>query len=122
MSSSQNWKAAERKLVEIYLKYSIPAKRISRAGNYAVSTYDVEIEGHFEYKSDSKYSIKPFAAHRLIRTIAHKYCNGDKDVAILYTKNYKDRDSYITVDAEHYAKLLSFWLGCKTKEELEAIS
>lgn len=119
--NTSRWKRAEKQISEIYVKYKIPAKRITRAGNYAISTYDVEIENHPEIKSDSKYSQAGFKTNRLLDIVKAKYCKEKTDVPVLLTKGYKETGMKATVDAEFFAKLLSYWLGCATKEELESI-
>lgn len=116
------WKSAEKKVAEIYTKYKIPASRITRAGNYAISTYDVEIEGHPEIKSDSKYSVRGFKTNRMLDVVEAKYCKEKGDIPVLFTKGYKETGMKATCDAELFAKLLSYWLGLATKEELEAIT
>lgn len=118
---SNRWKGAERQVSDIYNKYKVPATRITRAGNYAISTYDVEIEGHPEIKSDSKYSIRGFKTNRMLDVVEAKYCKEEGDIPVLFTKGYKERGMKATCDAELFAKMLSYWLGLATKEELDGI-
>lgn len=121
MSKTGNWKGAERFVASVYQKYKIPATRISRAGNFAESTYDVDIEGHPEIKTDSKYSKQNFRHHGKLETIRFKYCKSRGDIPVLSTKNYKERGSVFSVEDEFFSMLLSYWLGFGTKEELLAI-
>lgn len=119
---SNNWKNAERSLASTYQYYGIPAHRVSRGMDFSKSTYDVKIEGADWLISDSKYTKqKPFRFHGILREIEAKYCKNKGDVAILSTRNYKERGEFITIRSEFFAKLLSLWLGCKTKAELEAL-
>ena len=95
---------------------------MERAGNYALSDYDVEIEGHSFFKGDSKYSASnPYRHHGKIKEIESKYCKEEGDVPVLYTRNYKEHGGYISVKDEYFAMLLSYWLGFGTKEELMEI-
>lgn len=118
MSKTARWKNAERQLADIYQKFKIDAERISRAGNYSESTYDVRINGAPELKSDSKYSQAGFKTSRLLEVIREKYCPNKQDVPILFCKGYREHGGKITVDAEFFSMLLAFWLGKGTKEEL----
>lgn len=120
-SKTQRWKNAERQVAEILKKYNIPAKRITRAGNYSESTYDVEIEGHPELKNDSKYSASGFKTNRLLDVVRDKYCKEIKDEPVLWTKGYRETSMKMTVDGEFGALLLAYWLGKDTKENLEKI-
>lgn len=123
MSKTSNWKNAESYFAKVYQKFKIPARRDTRAGNYAISDFEVKIDEHPEIAGDSKYSqAKPFRHHGLLDEIEFKYCKGNPDAfGVLMTKNFKERGACITVRAEIFAMILSHWLGYGTKEELWAI-
>lgn len=122
MSSTGNWKNAERVFADIYNKFKIEAYRKTRAGNFSVSDYDVEIVGEPRFKNDSKYTKKaPFRHHGKWREIKEKYCKEKEDIPILFTKNAREHFGLVSVDARFFAMLLSYWLGKATKEELESI-
>jgi hypothetical protein len=117
-----NWKGAERYLADVLCKYSIDAYRKTRGSNFAVSDTDVGVVGEDWLKLDSKYSkAAPFRHHGKIQVIEEKYCKDEKDEPILFTKNFRERSGYITIKAEFFAVLISFWLGKATKEQLEEI-
>jgi len=117
-----NWKNAEHFFANVYKKFKIPAYRDTRAGNYSVSDYEVKIEGHPEIASDSKYSqARPFRHHGLVKELEYKYCKTKGSFGVLLTKNFKEHGGCITVRAEVFAMLLSYWLGYATKEELMKI-
>lgn len=123
MSKTSNWKNSESKLAEILCKYSIPAyRKLSRSGSFGISDFDVGVTDQEWLKLDSKYSqAQPFRHHGKIKVIEEKYCKEPKDVPILFTKNYKERSGYITIKAEWFACLLSYWLGYSDKQTLENI-
>lgn len=117
-----NWKQAEKLLADVLCQFKIPAYRKNRANNYAISDTDVGIEGHDEFKLDSKYSkAAPFRHHGKIEIIKSKYCKTKEDIAILFTKNYREQYGYITIDVRFFAALLSYWLGAADKETLTRI-
>jgi hypothetical protein len=121
MSDTSNWKNAEKLLSKIYNKFGIPSNRVSRAANYSVSDFDVRIENAEWVKSDSKYTKRPFRHHGLIREGEFKYCKSKGDFFVLFTKNFSEPSGMVTIRAEFFAALLSYWLGCETKEKLEGI-
>ena len=120
--TNQNWKRAEKCLRDIYLKYKIPAERMSRGGNFAVSTYDVRLTDPnlpVEFTNDSKYTqAKPFRHHGLIKTIAKKYCSNPDQYPVLYTKNYSKTGGGFSVPDFLWAGLVSYFFGYMTKEEV----
>lgn len=119
-SNTQNWKNAESLFAKVLQEFKIPAvRKTSRAGNFGLSDYDVEIEGHSFFKGDSKYTkAAPFKHHGLLKTIEAKYCKEPGDEAVLYTRNYKERKGVISVDDRFFAMLLSYYLGFGEKGEL----
>jgi hypothetical protein len=119
--NSQTWKNAEKQWATTLKKYKIPATRISRAANFAVSDFDVFILGHPEYKSDSKYRKSGFSVSKLLDDIRKKYCKSKADVPILVTKSGGQHGENCMVEDEFLAMILSFWLGFGTKEELQGI-
>lgn len=122
MSSTGNWKGAERSVRDVLIEFLIPAFRKTRAGNYSISDFDVGIEGFEEWKFDSKYSkSQPFRHHNKLAVIEEKYCPSKTDFPILVTRNYKERFSCTTVYTRLFAMLLSYWLGFGTKEQLMKI-
>ena len=123
MSKTDNWKNSERHWARTLQKYKVPAKRISRGSNYSISTYDVEVENHPEIISDSKYSqSRPFRISGLLREIKNKYCKNKNDLALLYTRNYKEHGGLISMDEVWAAKLISVYFCFATREEVENIS
>lgn len=119
---SKSWKNAESQWAKILGKFKVPAqRRVSRMANYRVSEDDVEVIGHPEIISDSKYSIHGFKVNRLLEVVREKYEKNPGDISFLLTKGYKERGMKATVDAEVAAMLLSYWLGNGTKEELMEI-
>jgi hypothetical protein len=120
-NKTQRWKNLERSTAKTFTKFGIPAKRISRSGNYSVSTFDVEVDGHPEFKIDSKYRQSGFLTHRLLEEIQLKYCKSYDDIPILVTKGYKQTGSDTIVDSDYFAMLLAFWLGVADKETLWGI-
>ena len=121
MSDTANWKRNEKVFSQVYQKMGIPAERVIRL-DYGKSDIDVRIEGAEWVRSDAKWSrMRPFRHHGLMYEGEGKYCQNPEDQFVLFTKNYNSQDGFITVRAEFFAKLLSFWLGCKSKEELEQI-
>lgn len=122
MSSSSNWKNAERRLRDIYLKYDIPAERISRAGNFSKSDYDVRLTDPslpIEFANDSKYSeAKPYRHHGLLKTIVKKYCKEKGQQPVLFTCNYKENGGVFAVPGYMWSGLLAHFLGYLTKEEV----
>ena len=122
MGITQNWKNAEYYFRDVYLKYKIPARRDTRAGNFSVSDFEIKIDEHPGIKSDAKYSqAQPFRHHGKLQELEVKYCKEKTDIGVLLTKNYKERGACITVRDEVFAMLLSYWLGYGTKEELWSI-
>ena len=119
--NTARWKNAEKQGSSIFSKFLIPSERISRAGNYAVSTYDISLKEHPRYKIDSKYSQAGFKTSRMLDIVQDKYCKEPLDIGILLTKGYRETGMRATVDADFLAALLSYWLGYGTKEELEKI-
>ena len=119
MSGTDNWKNSERSIAELYQRFGIEdAFRVSRAANYSVSDYDVRIPQADWVKTDSKYSKKPWRSHSLMKEGQGKYAKKLGEEFVLYTKGFRERSGFITVRAELFAALLSFWIGCKTKEQL----
>lgn len=119
MSDSTNWKNSEKTVANLYNKFGIEdAFRVSRAGNYAISDYDVRIPQAEWVKTDSKYSKKSWRSHSLMKEGQGKYCKKIGDELVLYTKGFRERSGFVTVRAEFFTALLSFWLGCRSKEEL----
>lgn len=117
--SNNNWKNNERGLAQDYQRYGIPAHRVIRLDR-GLSDFDVRIEGAEWVKNDCKYTkAQPFKINRLMKQTEAKYCKQPEDIAVVQTKNYQERGSCVTVRTEVWCKLLSYWLGCKTKEELE---
>ena len=121
MSNTQRWKNNEKQSAEIAKKYLIPAERISRAGNYSVSDYDVKLLEHPEYKLDAKYSQRGFLTTRMLETVREKYCKTAKDIPVLLTKGYREVSQKVTIDAEFFFALLSFWLGYASKDQIKKI-
>lgn len=116
-----NWKGAENQLANVLKDFGIPAYRKTRAGNWSISDTDVGVEGHDNLKLDSKYTkAQPFRHHGLLEVICEKYCKNPEDVGILFTKNYKEHFGNVTIHVKFFAMLLSYWLGCGTKDELWA--
>ena len=106
---SQAWKQLEKWWSTALQKAGLPAERISRAGNWSESTYDVKIMGHPEYISDCKYSKAGFKVNRLHRETTEKYAKkGDK--VIVVTRGYNEKPKAM-VDAEFMAKLLAHWIN-----------
>lgn len=118
MARSNAWKYLEKTWAEVLNKYGLTAWRISRAGNYSVSDYDVGIKEFPNAKSDAKYSVNGHKTNRLLDTVENKYCNTKEDFGILITKGFRERGQKTTVDSEILAMLLAHWAGTKTKEEL----
>lgn len=119
MGLTANWKNAEYYFRDVYLKYKIPARRETRMGNWAVSDYEIKIEGADQVKSDAKYSqSRPFRTNGLMEELESKYCKEKGDFGVLLTKNYKEKGACVVVRDEVFAMLLSYWLGHGTKEEL----
>lgn len=117
-----NWQNAERKLAEILREYKIPAKRVTRGGDWGKSDTDIHIEGFPEYQIDQKYTkAQNFRHHGKLKEIRAKYCKNKEDVPILATRNYKEHLCVVSVEAEFFAKLLSYWLGFADKETLNGI-
>jgi len=113
---TSRWKNAERQLANILSEYGIPAERISRAGNYSESTYDVRVLGFPELKCDSKYSIKGFLTSRLLEVVREKYCKNKGDIPIIFCKGYKERRGKIVIDVDFFAELLKCWISQKNFE------
>jgi hypothetical protein len=115
-----NWKGAENQLARILREFGIPAERKqTRNFNWAVSDFDVGVDGHDNLKFDSKYSkVRPFRHHGLLYTIKQKYCKGKEDIPILFTKNYKEHFGNISVEVKFFAMLLAYWLGVADKDTL----
>jgi len=118
MAKSKAWKDLEKKWAEILCKYGLKAHRVSRAGNYSVSDYDVKVEELPFLKSDTKYSQAGFKTNRLMHETEEKYCKEKLDFAAIVTKGYKEQGQDVCVDSEFMAMLLAFWAGVATKEEL----
>jgi len=116
MSKSGNWKNSERQWAVTLQEFGVEATRISRAGNYAVSTYDVSIPSAEWLKSDSKYSEKAWKSNRLLNETEFKYCKYPGDTAVLITKSYKERGQCATVDSRFMAMLIAYWEGGDRKE------
>lgn len=119
-AATSRWKNCERLLAKTLEKYGIGAKRITRAGNYSESTWDVTVFGFPELKLDSKYSLQGFRTSRMLETVRRKYCPAKTDIPVLFCKGYKEISGKVTIDAEFFAILLSFWMGKDTKENLLA--
>lgn len=107
--SNSCWKANERQWAEILKAYGLDAKRKTRAGNFSVSTDDVDITELPWTINDTKYSIKGWKQNRLLEEVSAKYCKGEADTPILITKGYKEIGQCATVDAEFLAMLLAHW-------------
>jgi hypothetical protein len=123
MSKKSNWVACENYLKDIYLKYGIPASRVmTRNSNYAISDYDCRINMPFpiEFCSDSKRSDAGFTHIRLLGIIEDKYCKKKNQAGVLYCRKGGSREGTFSVKDEIFAGLLSYFLGCMTKEEVLA--
>lgn len=120
MARSQSWKDLEKKWSEILCKYGLTAHRVSRAGNYQVSDYDVKVAEMPELISDCKYSIHSFKTNRLLDEVEDKYKKAKGDTAILVTKGYKEHGQDASCDSEFMAMLLAYWVGVGSKEDLWA--
>lgn len=121
-AKTERWKNAERRAVKVLQKYKIPAERImDRSGNFAISTYDARINGLHEAKIDIKYSIKNFKTSTMLDIVRDKYCEFPNDFPVMMCVGYKENNFKTTIDADIFAMLLSFWMGCSTKEELWSI-
>lgn len=118
---TSRWKRAEKGGEALYQEFLIPAERITRAGNYAESTYDIRINGFPEYKTDSKYSIKGHATSRMLDVVEEKYCERNEDEPILVCKGYRERGFKVTIRGRFFAMLLSYFLGFADKETLLSI-
>lgn len=116
--STISWKNNERQWAKDLQTFGVEAERISRAGNYSVSIHDIDIKAAPWIKSDAKYSEKNFKVNRLFNETEFKYCKEKEDTVVLLTKGYKERGQCATVDSRFLAMLLSFYLGCGTKEDL----
>lgn len=116
-AATQRWKSNEKIWAKILGRYGVTASRISRAGNFGLSTFDVLIEDLPELKSDTKYSIKGWKENRLLAETADAYCE-KSDTAILLTKGYQETGQCATVNAEFLAFLIALWLETQPKEEL----
>lgn len=112
------WKNTEKMFPKLLGKFGISAERISRAGNYAVSTYDCIINSFPELKSDCKFSIQGFKTSRMLEVVREKYCTLPNDIPVLFCRGYKERGGKVTIDATFFAMLLAFWMGKGTKESL----
>lgn len=107
---SQAWKNLEKSISNQLNEAGIPAKRISRAANWSESTFDVEVEGHPEFKMDCKYSVAGFKTNRLLAETREKYCKEDGDVAIVFSKGYREQGEVAHMPAEFFFKLLKSYL------------
>jgi len=94
-AATASWKNAERQWAETLRKYALNAKRITRAGNFSESTWDVSCDTLPWLKSDTKYSIHGWKENRLLSETEYKYCKEKEDTAILITKGYKEGDSVL---------------------------
>lgn len=110
---TQRWKNAEKGAAELLQKYGINAERISRGSNYAISDYDVRINGFPEIKTDSKYSAGGFRTSRLLEIVRDKYCKEKNDIPVLFCKGYREHGFKVTIDGEFFAELLKLWIDSK---------
>lgn len=108
--SNSSWKANERQWAEILKAYGLSAKRKTRAGNFSVSTDDVDIAELPWTINDTKYSIRGWKQNRLLEEVSAKYCKEKPDTPILITKGFKEVGQCATVDAEFLAMLLTHWV------------
>lgn len=120
--SIQSWKNSEKQWAKELNRFKIDeAYRKSRAGNFAVSDFDVGIPSADWIKSDSKYSKNSFKTNRLLNETEFKYCKAPGDTAVLITKGYREVGQCATVDSSFLAMLIAFWMDKAPREELWSI-
>jgi hypothetical protein len=120
-AKTQRWKNAEKQLAETYQEFKIDAERVSRAGDYSVSDFDVRIKDQEWVKSDSKYSQEKWKETRLLEAAEDRYCKVPGDTMIIATKGYRQTGMTAIIGLRFFAMLLSYWIGAGTKEELWSI-
>lgn len=118
MSKTSRWKNNEHKAAEVMQKYKIPATRKTRGDNFAISDFDVGIDGHPEVIIDAKYTQRGWVTNRLVDETRAKYAKAKTDPVLIWTKGFRERGEKCCMDGEFAAMLLSYWLGYGTKEEL----
>jgi hypothetical protein len=121
MPRSQAWKGNERQWAKTLCDFKLPAKRISRAGNFGLSTYDVSIDGADHVISDGKYSQSGFLICRQVREAAQKYAKKPTDFVVILSKGYRDVGQTASTSDLTLALLLAYWEGAGTREELYQI-
>lgn len=98
---SQAWKNLERTTAT-----ALGGRRKVRGDNFAVSDFDVEVDGFPHWKVDAKYrSAQPWKHHGYVEEIAKRYCNNEHDVPILVTKNGRERGAYVTMRLNQFGAL-----------------
>lgn len=120
-NASARGKRTEKSFAKYLNKYRIPAVREERLNNYSVSKPDIIIENHPEFKIDTKSR----GASALISTfeeeVESKYCKTTKDEPIMPVRIKHRKDYHVVIRGKFFAKLLSYWLGFATKEELDVL-
>lgn len=115
---SKAWKASESQWPKTLKEFKVGAVRISRAGDYSQSIDDVRILGADWLKNDCKYRKSGFLSSTLLKDTEDLYCKEPGDTQIVITKGYRQVGQDCVVHDRFMAMLLSYWLGCATKEEL----
>ena len=106
------WKDFEYRIAKWLREANIPARRMSRAGNWSQMDYEVHVDGAEFLKIDGKHTAaKPFRHHGLVNEIAFKYCKKPEDEPVLYTHNYREHGGFVTIRAEFFGKMLSAYLS-----------
>jgi hypothetical protein len=98
---SDAWKALERKVAEV-----LGGKRISRGGDFSISTYDVELPSRPELRIDCKWTARTMWHHTRVKEIETKYCQLEGSVPVLCTRTKHSSEINVTIPLQYFAKLL----------------
>lgn len=98
---SQAWKALERLTAK-----ELGGERVTRGDDFSKKEVDVKVPDFESLQIDAKYRKRLWHHHKFLSDVRAKYCPNDADLAILVTKNPRQRGAVVSMELAHFGCLL----------------